>query len=105
MLGYGMAAEQLTLLIWESEVQTDGENRAVVTARKPVFAMGVSQAAKILRCDTQVVCRLYRAGILAGYKPGAIVRRKDGRSSNAKIRLDSASVLAYKAAVFQDGVF
>jgi hypothetical protein len=43
-----MAAEQMTLLVWESEVSTDGDNRAVVTARRPVFAMDAKQAAKVL---------------------------------------------------------
>jgi hypothetical protein len=100
-----MPAEQLTLLIWESSVKTDGENRAVVTARKPVFAMDTKQAAKILRCSTQVVSRLYRAGILSGYKPGAVVKRRDGKQSNATIRLDSESVLKYKEAIRTQGIF
>lgn len=99
-----MAAEQLTLLIWESDVTTDGNNRAVVTARKPVFAMGLAQAAKVLRCSEWTVRMLYKDGILTGYKAGARTR-KDGKRSNAKVRLDSASVLEYKAAITQAGVF
>jgi hypothetical protein len=101
----GMATEQLTLLIWESDVKTDGENRAVVTARKPVFSMSTKQAAKILKCPEKTVQKLYQAGILSGCKPGAIHKRTDGRKSNAKITLDSASVLAYKAAIQVSGVF
>ena len=100
-----MAAEQMTLLVWESEVKTDGENRAVVTARKPVFAMDAKQAAKVLRCSTRVVARLYRDGVLSGYKAGGSRKRSDGRRSNAKISLDSESVLRYKTAIHQHGVF
>jgi hypothetical protein len=100
-----MAAQQLTLLVWESDVSTDGQNRAVVTARKPVFAMDVAQAAKVLRCSTRVVSRLYREGVLSGYKAGGSRKRADGRKSNAKIALDSDSVLKYKAAITQHGVF
>jgi hypothetical protein len=96
-------AEQL--LIWESDVSMDGQNRAVVTARKPVFAMDVHQAAKVLRCSTRVVARLYRDGILSGYKAGASKKRRDGKKSNAKISLDSESVLRYKTAIHQHGVF
>jgi hypothetical protein len=36
--------------------------------------------------------------LIDGYKPGARVKRKDGRASNAALRLDSESVLKYKAA-------
>jgi hypothetical protein len=96
-------AEQL--LIWESEVTTDGQNRAVVTARKPVFAMTTTQAAKILRCSPWTVSKLYRNGILSGYKPGAVVKRRDGKKSNASIMLDSESVLRYKQACHVEGVF
>ena len=100
-----MAAEQMTLLIWESDVTRDGENRAVVTARQPVFAMSTKQAGKVLRCSERVVCKLYRNGILSGYKPGAIAKRSDGRKSNAAIKLDSESVIKYKAAIRSAGVF
>ena len=101
----GGMAEQLTFLIWESDVKTDGDNRAVITARKPVFAMSAKQAAKVLRCSAWTVSKLYRNGILSGYKPGAVMKRRDGKQSNATIMLDSESVLKYKAACHQEGVF
>lgn len=95
----------MTLMIWESNVTTDGNNRAVVTARKPVFAMTTTQAAKVLRCSAWTVAKLYRNGILSGYKPGAVAKRRDGRKSNACIMLDSESVLRYKQACHVEGVF
>jgi hypothetical protein len=58
--------------------------------------MSVRQAAKVLGCSPWTVQSLYQAGLLDGFKPGARVIRKDGRASNAALRLDSASVLEYK---------
>ena len=69
-----------------------------LVARKPLSHMSVKQAAKLLGCTPWTATDLYRLGLLEGYKPGARVSRKDGRASNAALRLDSRSVLEYKAA-------
>lgn len=101
----GMAAEQMILMIWETSV-TSNDNGSAVIARKPVFSMTADKAAKVLGCDVQTVWRLYRNGVLTGCKPGAgLTVRKDGRKSNAKLRLDTESVLKYKDAIQQNGVF
>ena len=44
----------------------------------------------------QVVTELFRHGMLQGYKPGGWRVRKDGRASNAVLRLSAGSVLHYK---------
>jgi hypothetical protein len=98
-------AEQLQLLVWESEVTPAGEGRAVVTARKPLYRMTVRQAAKVLNCSEWVVSKAFRHGKISGWKPGAIQQRRDGRKSNAALVLDAGSVLAYKESVTQRGVF
>ena len=98
-------AEQMTLCIWETEVVPAGENRAVVTARKPLHRISVEQAARMLGCSKDSVWRTYRAGLITGWKPGARSNRKDGRASNASLVLDAGSVLAYKEAVTSRGVF
>ena len=88
-------AEQLHLLIWESEVVAAGEGRVTVIARRPLSHMSRKQAAKVLGVSEWTVSDLFRLGLLQGYKPGARVRRKDGKASNAALRLDSGSVLLY----------
>ena len=98
-------ATQMQLLIWESEVTPAGAGRAVVTAHKPLYRMTVKQAAKVLQCSEWVVAKAYRHGLISGWKPGAIQKRKDGRKSNAALVLDAGSVLAYKESVTQRGVF
>jgi hypothetical protein len=100
-----MAAEQLTLCIWETEVQPAGENRAVVVARRPLSRVSSAQAAKILGCSEWTVRKLYRLGLLSGWKPGAAKTRRDGRQSNASLVLDAESVLRYKQSVSQNGTF
>lgn len=92
-----MAAEQLTL-IWTSEIVTDGDSAVRLVARKPLSHMSREQAAKVLGVSEWTVSDMFRLGILKGYKPGARRVRKDGRASNAKLRLDSESVLMHKAA-------
>jgi hypothetical protein len=96
---------QLTLAIWETEITPAGENRAVVTARKPLHRLSSSQAAKLLGCTEWTVRKLYRLGLISGWKPGAARKRKDGRESNASLVLDAESVLKYKASVSQRGAF
>lgn len=96
------APRQMQLLIWESDVVHDvtpaGESRATVVARRPLSHMSRKQAAKVLGCSEQVITELYRHHQLEGYKPGGWRVRKDGKASNAKLRLCSGSVLRYKAA-------
>jgi|GEM_PF-2941129 len=98
-------AEQMHLLIWESEVVPAGEGRVTMIARRPLSHMSRKQAARVLGCSEWTVSDLFRLGLLAGYKPGARVRRKDGKGSNASLRLDSGSVLEYKAARQADARF
>lgn len=99
------APRQMQLLIWESEVTPAGEGRAIVTARKPLYRMNTTQAAKVLECSEWTVRKLYRLGLLSGWKPGAARKRRDGRESNAGLVLDAESVLRYKQAVSQRGTF
>jgi hypothetical protein len=88
---------QLTLCIWESEVSQAGPGKVTITARRPLSHMSVKQAAKVLGVSEWTVTDLFRLGLVDGFKPGARVQRKDGRASNAALRLDSESVLKYKA--------
>lgn len=94
-------------LAWESEVVREvlpsGENSVRVIARRPLSEMSVNQAAKVLGTTPHVVRDLYQARILRGFKPGARTRRKDGRRSNARLVLDSESVLRHKHACRAEG--
>lgn len=99
------AAEQLTLCIWETEVTQAGDGRAVVVARKPLSRMSSKQAARLLGCSEWTVRKLFRLGLLSGWKPGAAAKRKDGRGSNACLVLDAESVLRYKQSRTSAGVF
>lgn len=92
-----MATEQLTL-VWTSDIVTDGDGVVRIVARKPLSHMSRARAAKVIGCSEWTVSDLFRLGYLKGYKPGARKKRKDGRASNAALRLDSESVLLYKAA-------
>lgn len=100
------APRQMQLLIWESDVIHDttpaGESRATVVARRPLSHMSAKQAAQVLGVSVWTVGNLYQLGLLDGYKPGARVKRRDGKASNAALRLDSGSVLAYKQARLAD---
>jgi len=89
--------EQLTL-VWESELVPRGGGRMELVAKRALSHMGTKQAARVLGVSEWTITDLFRLGLLAGYKPGARVRRKDGKASNAALRLDSESVLRYKAA-------
>jgi len=97
-------AEQM-LMIWESEVTRHGDNSVTLRAQQPLHRLTTKQAAKLLGTTQWQVQKLYRCGILSGWKPGGLHRRKDGRANNARMVLDAASVLAYKAAVAQRGAF
>lgn len=98
-------SEPRQLLIWDSEVTREADGAARVVARKPLFRMSIKQAAALLGCPRDTVERLYRSGIIGGWKPGENpqVKRKDGRKSNAKVVLDAGSVLRHKAAVTSQG--
>jgi hypothetical protein len=89
-------AEQLTL-IWTSDLVTRGDGRTELVARKPLSHMSRRRAAAVLGVSEWTVSDLFRMGLLEGYKPGARVKRRDGKASNAALRLDSESVLRYKA--------
>lgn len=88
--------ENKIVLFWESEVRKNPDGSVSLTAVTPQAHMSRKQAAKALGCSEWTVSDLFRLGFLTGHKPGAIAVRSDGRASNAKLRLDSASVLAYK---------
>jgi hypothetical protein len=88
----------MQLFVWESEVSALGDGRVVITARKPLSHMSRKQASLALGVSEWTVSDLFRLGLLKGYKPGArVMKRKDGKASNAALRLDSESVLRYKA--------
>lgn len=88
--------QQLTL-IWDSELVSRGGGRMELVARRPLSHMNRKQAAKVLGVSEWTVSDLFRLGLLDGYKPGARRQRTDGKASNAALRLDSGSVLKYKA--------
>jgi excisionase family DNA binding protein len=93
------------LMMWETEVREISPGHAEVVAKKPLCRMTMSQAARLLGCSTWTVSRLYRDGLLSGWKPGAGRGRADGKGSNAKVILDAESVLKYKQAVTDRGAF
>ena len=64
--------------------------------RRPLSHMSRKRAAKVIGVSEWTVSDLFRLGLIDGYKPGARVKRKDGKASNAALRLDSESVLRYK---------
>lgn len=88
--------EQLAL-VWESELVPRGDGRMELVPRRPLSHMSRKRAARVLGVSEWTVSDLFRLGLIDGYKPGARVVRKDGKASNAALRLDSESVLRYKA--------
>lgn len=76
------------------ERQPDGS--VALRPRAPMSVMSAKRAGEILGLGVDRIYDLYQAGLLEGSKPGAMAVRKDGRRSNAALRLDSASVLEYK---------
>jgi hypothetical protein len=89
--------QQLTLLIWETDVVRSGDGQVTLRASRPLSQVSAKRAARMLGVSEWTVQKLYRLGLLAGYKPGAAVKRRDGRGSNARLVLDAESVLRYKA--------
>lgn len=90
------APTQLTFCLWETAVEKSPDGAVTLRARVPLSQMSVGQAGKILGLGRDRVYAIYQAGLIAGYKPGAIATRRDGRASNAALRLDSGSVLEYR---------
>ena len=91
-----MATEQLGLF-WASEVVTNADASVTLRAVLPLSHMSRKQAARAIGCSEWTVSDLFRLGFLRGYKPGArLLKRADGKASNAKLRLCSESVLRYK---------
>jgi len=76
-------------LVWESDVIRLPNGRVELVAREPMKNISAKQAAKLLGVSTWTVTDLYRLGLLDGFKPGARKPRKDGKASNAALRLDA----------------
>jgi hypothetical protein len=97
VVGWDMhAPAQLTLCLWETSVERAPDGAVTLRPRVPLSHMSTRQAAQVLGCSPWTVQNLYQAGLLDGYKPGAKAKRRDGRASNATLRLDSGSVLEYR---------
>lgn len=88
-----------------TRVRRLGDGRAEIEAVRPLVNMTLAEAGKVLGMQGHEVRRLYKAGIIAGSKPGAIATRKDGRANNARIVLDAGSVMAYKASITRAALF
>lgn len=89
--------EELPLFVWATRVVRRGDGRAELVAVKPQKELSVAEAAQILCVRPRTVRRLWRYGLIGGWKPGAVAARRDGRESNAALVLDAESVLRYKA--------
>ena len=89
-------APQQLLLAWDTEVRNNADGSVTLVPGRPLSDMSAKRAAKILGVSVWTIGDLFRLGLLKGSKPGARVKRKDGRGSNAALRLDSGSVLTYK---------
>lgn len=102
------------MMLWETSVTQTGPGRALV-ARRPVVARRLStrEAIAALRSvageisDWQIR-RWVADGTLDATKPGAVgkaeVVRRDGRRSNAKMQICSASVAALAQRIRDQGV-
>lgn len=89
--------EDLPLFVWQTRVVRKGDGRAELVAIAPKKELTVREAAELLGTTKKVILRLRRAGMIDGWKPGAIAERSDGRESNATLALDAESVMRYKA--------
>lgn len=99
------ATEDLPLFAWFTRVRRTGDGRAEIEAVRPLKNLTAQQAGEILGMAGHEVRRLWKAGIIAGSKPGAIATRSDGRANNARIVLDAGSVMAYKASISRPAMF
>jgi hypothetical protein len=88
--------ETLSLFVWATKIVRRGDGRAELVAVKPKKEITVAEASEILGVSPRVVRRIWKAGLIEGWKPGAIAERSDGRGSNAELKLDAESVLRYK---------
>lgn len=89
--------ETLSLFVWATRVVRRGDGRAELVAVKPKKEITVAEASEIMGVSPRVVRRIWKAGLIVGWKPGAIAVRSDGRASNAELKLDAESVLRYKS--------
>lgn len=83
-------------LFWETEITKNPNGSVTLTPTRPLSEMSCKRAALVLGMSVWQVSELFRLGFVKGYKPGAKRKRKDGRGSNARLRLCSESVLRYK---------
>ena len=86
----------LQLCLWETAVETAPDGAVTLRPRVPLSTMSAAQAGKVLGLGRDRVYDLYQAGLLDGWKPGAMAKRSDGRASNAALRLDTEGVLRYR---------
>jgi excisionase family DNA binding protein len=89
--------DELPLFVWATRVVRRGDGRAELVAVAPKKELTVREAAEVLGTTKKVILRLREAGLIDGWKPGAIAKRRDGRESNAALVLDAESVMRYKA--------
>lgn len=89
-------AQQLTFCLWETAVERKPDGSVTLRPRAPLSTISAKRAGEILGLGVDRVYDLYQAGLINGCKPGAVAKRKDGRRSNAALRLDSGSVLEYR---------
>ena len=89
------------LLLRETEVRTGADGSAEVIARKPLLECDVDRARVYLGGKEVVardlVYRLFQHCKIEDYKPGALAKRTDGRSINAKVVLYVESLIRYRA--------
>lgn len=90
-------AEELPLFVWATRIIKRGDGRAELVAVRAKKEISVAEAAEILSVRPRTVRRLWKFGLINGWKPGAVAERSDGRDSNAALVLDAESVLRYKA--------
>lgn len=88
-------SRQLKFTIWETTVSRGADGHARLEPVAPVATLSVPEAGNLMGLGRDRVRRLYQEGHLEGWKPGGGAIRRDGKASNARLRLDAASVLRY----------
>ena len=91
-------ADELPLFVWATRVIRHEDGRAELVASHPKRDLSVAETAKLLGITPRTVRRIWKHGLIDGWKPGAVAERSDGRASNAALVLDAESVMRYKAA-------
>ena len=77
------------------EVSTSDSGKQAV--KKIVRECSVEKAAALLKVSRSSVLRLYRAGILTGWKPGlGLAKLRKTKAANCKVVLDWDSVMEYR---------